>query len=131
MNQVDDMVGPSWWETCANNMVKPINNVMHHWVYTMFEKLHLETLLIRNLASSHLPDCLPDMCIMEHVARVHGGCDKDKGLTKKIIKGNSMGEHGLFIKFGMQHLLDHNNWGLLVTSQNYLHPRFDSNLDFM
>jgi hypothetical protein len=39
MNQVDDMVGPSQWETCANNMVKQINNVMHQWVYTMFEKL--------------------------------------------------------------------------------------------
>ena len=58
-----------------NNMVKQVSEVMHQCVYTVFEKLHMESLLIHEPVNVHLLDCLPDMCIVEHVARGWGQGD--------------------------------------------------------
>ena len=69
-----NLVGPSWLETYANNMVKQVNNVVHQWVYTMFVKFYFETLIDCNIVSVHLLFCVPDMCRVEHVARGWEGC---------------------------------------------------------
>ena len=56
-------------------MVKQVSKVMHQCVSTVFEKLHMESLLIHEPVNVHLLDCLPDMRIVEHVARGWGKGD--------------------------------------------------------
>jgi hypothetical protein len=58
----------------------------------MFEELCLEPLFICIPSSVHLPDCLLDVCVVEHVARGWGGGDQDRC--------NNVGAHGLRVDIG-------------------------------
>jgi hypothetical protein len=102
----------------------------------MLKELSLEPFLICCCIGTHSSGCSPNVSLREEVAHGGGGGDASGRLSRDVIKGSSMGEHGLGVKVSGVGMVPREKgtpegfWGVAEGLTNFSSPTREKHLIF-